>query len=135
LDHDTSVHIADIIVVNGDSFHGNEWVFELASHNGEIDSVVTSQGNKYEANMFIVDTGVRPNTELEESIGVEMGSSRAIKVDDKLQTNLPDVYAVGDVAEAYHAVTKAPIYLPLETTAVKMGRIAGDVITGGDMRF
>lgn len=135
LDHDTSVHIADILEVNGVSFHGNEGVVELASHNGELDSVVTSQGNKYEADMFIVATGVRPNTELAESIGVEMGSSRAIKVDDKLQTNLPDVYAVGDVAEAYHAVTKAPIYLPLATTAVKMGRIAGDVITGGDMRF
>src|SRR5699024_2114650 len=51
------------------------------------------------------------------------------------ETNLPDVYAIGDVAEAFHAVTKAPFYLPLATTAVKMGRVAGDVITGGDMRF
>jgi len=135
LDHDTSVHIADILEENGVSFHGNEGVVELASHNGELDSVKTSQGHEYEADMFIVATGVRPNTELAESIGVETGSTRAIKVNEKLETNLPGVYAVGDVAEAFHAITKAPFYLPLATTAVKMGRVAGDIITGGDMRF
>src|SRR5699024_11176579 len=43
LDHDTSVHIADILEENGVSFHGNEGVVELASHNGELDSVKTSQ--------------------------------------------------------------------------------------------
>ena len=135
LDHDTSVHIADILEDNGVSFHGNEGVVELASHNGELDSVVTSQGHEYEADMFIVATGVRPNTILAESIGVETGPSRAIKVNEKLETNLPGIYAVGDVAEAFHAITKDPFYLPLATTAVKMGRVAGDVITGGDMRF
>lgn len=135
LDHDTSIHIAHILEDNGVSFHGNEGVVELVSHDGKLDSVITSQGHEYEADMFIVATGVRPNTMLAESIGVETGPSRAIKVNEKLETNLPGVYAVGDVAEAFHAITKDPFYLPLATTAVKMGRIAGDVITGGDMRF
>src|SRR5699024_12230002 len=85
--------------------------------------------------MFIVATGVRPNTELAESIGVETGSTRAIKVNEKLETNLPGIYAVGDVAEAFHAITKAPFYLPLPTTAVKRGRFAGDFIIVGEMRF
>lgn len=135
LDHDSSVHIADILETNGVSFHGNEGVVELSSHNGELDGVVTSQGHEYEADMFIVATGVRPNTDLAASIGVEMGVSRAIKVNERLETNLPNVYAVGDVAEAFHAITKEPFYLPLATTAVKMGRVAGDVVTGGNMQF
>src|SRR5699024_11826932 len=63
LDHDTSVHIADILEENGVSFHGNEGVVELASHNGELDSVKNSQGHEYEADMFIVATGVRANLE------------------------------------------------------------------------
>lgn len=66
-------------------------------------------------------------------IGVEIGSTGAIAVNSKMQTNLPDVYAVGDVAESYSVITGKPIYRPLGSTANKMGRIAGDVITGGSL--
>lgn len=135
LDHDMSTYIADILEENGVTFHGNEGVVELKANGDCLEHVITSLGNDYEADMFILSTGVKPNTELAESIGVEIGETRAIKVNDKMQTNLKDVYAVGDVAEAYHAITKKPIYLPLATTAAKMGRIAGDVITGGDLTF
>lgn len=135
LDHDMSTYIADILEENGVTFHGNEGAVELKADGDCLEHVITSRGNDFEADMYIVATGVKPNTTLAESIGVELGETRAIKVNDKMQTNIPDVYAVGDVAEAYHAITKKPIYLPLATTASKMGRIAGDVITGGDLRF
>ena len=135
LDNDMSTYIADILEENGVTFHGNEGVVELESDGDCLESVTTSLNHVYEADMFILSTGVKPNTELAESIGVEIGDTRAIKVNEKMQTNLKDVYAVGDVAEAYHAITKKPIYLPLATTAAKMGRVAGDVITGGDLTF
>lgn len=135
LDHDISTYIADILEENGVTFHGNEGVTELQENGEYLESVTTSLGNEFKADMYIVATGVRPNTELAESIGVELGVTRAIKVNEKMQTNLEDVYAVGDIAEAFHVITKKPIYLPLATTASKMGRIAGDVITGGDLTF
>mgnify|MGYP001366411857 CR=1 FL=1 len=135
LDPEMSIHIADILINNGVEFYGNEGVTELNFEADHLQSVTTSAGNIFEADMFVVATGVRPNTELAESIGVETGMSRAIKVNEKLETNLPNVYAVGDVAEGFHAVTKEPLYLPLAATAVKMGRAAGDIITGGVMRF
>lgn len=135
LDHDMSTYIADILEENEVKFHGNEGVVELTANGNCLEHVITSQGNDYEADLYILATGVRPNTVLAESIGVELGETRAIAVNDKMETNLPGVYAVGDVAEAYHAITKEPMYLPLATTATKMGRIAGDVITGGDLRF
>ena len=135
LDNDMSTYIVDILEENGVTFHGNEGVVELESDGDCLESVTTSLNHVYEADMFILSTGVKPNTELAESIGVEIGDTRAIKVNEKMQTNLEGVYAVGDVAEAYHAITKKPIYLPLATTAAKMGRVAGDVITGGDLTF
>ena len=135
LDHDISTYITDILEENGVTFHGNEGVTDLQANGDCLESVTTSLGNEFKADMYIVATGVRPNTELAESIGVELGETRAIKVNEKMQTNLENVYAIGDVAEAYHAITKKPIYLPLATTASKMGRIAGDVITGGDLTF
>lgn len=135
LDKEISLHIADILAENGVSFYGSDGVTELVSEDGELKKVITAQGKEYAADLFIVATGVRPNTELAEAIGVELGVSRAIKVNEKLETNIPDVYAVGDVAEAFHAITKEPIYLPLATTAIKMGQAVGDLLTGGSTRF
>lgn len=95
--------------------------------------VETKSGKAIESDMVILATGVRPNTKLAQKMGVELGESGAIKVNNKMQTNLPDVYAVGDVAESFFVITGEPIYRPLGSTANKMGRIAGDVITGGDL--
>lgn len=135
LDSEISIQIENILEENGVHFHGGDGVVELVEQNGKLEKVITGKNKEYTADLFIVATGVRPNTALAESIGVELGISGAIKVNDKLETNIPDVYAVGDVAEAFHVLTKEPVYLPLATTAAKMGRVAGDVITGGSLRF
>ncbi|MHA1653307.1 MAG: NAD(P)/FAD-dependent oxidoreductase [Candidatus Thorarchaeota archaeon] len=60
------------------------------------------------ADAVIVATGVRPVTELAESIGVEIGPTRGIKVDDHMRTNLDGVYACGDCAEHVEFVTRRP---------------------------
>lgn len=135
MDSEMSIRIADILSKNGVNFYGDDGVMELITEGKKLRKVVTGKNKEYTADLFIVATGIRPNTELAESIGVELGSSGAIKINDKLQTNILDVYAVGDVAEAFHAISKDPLYLPLATTAAKMGRVAGDVITGGRLRF
>lgn len=98
-----------------------------------VERVITTNGITIEPDIVILSAGVRPNTELAKEMGVELGASRAIAVNKKMQTNLPDVYAVGDVAESFSVITGKPIYRPLGSTANKMGRIAGDVITGGDL--
>ncbi|AWI12621.1 Pyridine nucleotide-disulfide oxidoreductase [Caldibacillus thermoamylovorans] len=96
-------------------------------------AVETKSGKMIDSEIVILATGVKPNTKLATEIGIEIGSSGAIKVNNKMQTNLPDVYAVGDVAESFSLITGKPIYRPLGSTANKMGRIAGDVITGGNL--
>src|SRR5207302_9234357 len=59
----------------------------------------------------------------------------AIQVDERMQTNLGGVYAAGDCAETMHLVTGRPAYLPLGTTANKMGRVAGANAAGARERF
>ncbi|API89755.1 FAD-dependent oxidoreductase [Desemzia sp. C1] len=98
-----------------------------------IERVTTTNGVTIETDIVILSAGIRPNTELAKEIGVEIGATRAIAVNKKMQTNLPDIYAVGDVAESFSVITGKPIYRPLGSTANKMGRIAGDVITGGNL--
>lgn len=98
-----------------------------------VERVVTTNGVTIEPDIIILSAGVSPNTELAKEIGVEIGKTGAIAVNKKMQTNIPNVYAVGDVAESFSIITGKPIYRPLGSTANKMGRIAGDVITGGNL--
>jgi NADPH-dependent 2,4-dienoyl-CoA reductase/sulfur reductase-like enzyme len=77
------------------------------------------------ADLIVVATGVRPNVELAAEAGIELGRHGAIRVNERMETNLAGVYAAGDCAETVHVVTGAPVYIPLGTTANKMGRVAG----------
>ncbi|SDD23036.1 NADPH-dependent 2,4-dienoyl-CoA reductase, sulfur reductase [Terribacillus halophilus] len=94
--------------------------------------IITSKGDTIASDLVFLAVGVKPNTALAEKIDVKLGKTGAIAVNEKMQTNLPDVYAVGDVAESFSVITGKPLYRPLGSTANKMGRIAGDVITGGN---
>jgi NADPH-dependent 2,4-dienoyl-CoA reductase/sulfur reductase-like enzyme len=85
--------------------------------------------------LVILATGLHPNVELAAEAGVEVGRTGAIRVDEHMETNLPGVYAAGDCAEAPHRVTGRPVYIPLGTTANKMGRVAGSNAAGRRERF
>ncbi len=101
----------------------------------EETQVILNDGQKLNADLIIMATGVRPNTYLAKAMGVELGAKGAIKVNDKMQTNLTDIYACGDCIETFSVITGKGVYRPLGSTANKTGRIAGDVLTGGDLRY
>ncbi len=128
LDKDMAFRVEEHIRDNGVNLLLNEEAIAISDK-----TVKTKSGNVIDSDMVILATGVKPNTKLAAEIGIELGTSGAIEVNNKMQTNLPDIYAVGDVAESFSVVTGKPVYRPLGSTANKMGRIAGDVITGGDL--
>jgi NADPH-dependent 2,4-dienoyl-CoA reductase/sulfur reductase-like enzyme len=73
--------------------------------------------------------------ELARAAGVHVGATGAITTDASMRTNLPDVFAAGDCAEALHLVTGKPAYVPLGSTANKQGRVAGENAAGGNAVF
>jgi len=81
--------------------------------------------------MVIVATGVRPSSELASAGGIETGARGAIRVNRKMETNVPGIYAAGDCAETWHRVLEDYTYLPLGTTSHKEGRVAGENAVGG----
>lgn len=99
------------------------------------DSVLLADGTRIPAEMTLLSTGVRPNTELAAAAGVELGKSGAIRVNARMETNLPGVFACGDCIEQFHVVTGKQVYRPLGSTANKTGRIAGDCATGGTLAY
>lgn len=108
------------------SFEGNS--------NGAVTTVITGK-RQLPADMVILSIGIKPNTKLAQEAGVEIGTTRAIKVNERMETNIPDVYAVGDCAESIHLVTGKPAWIALGSTAAKMGRVAAINATGGNDSF
>ena len=82
----------------------------------------------------LVVVGVRPNSELLINAGATVTNQNAVVVDDHMRTNLPDVYAAGDLVQTKHRLL-GETYLPLGTTAHKQGRVAGANIVGRESHF
>lgn len=85
------------------------------------------------ADLVLVAVGVRPNLDLVRAAGATVGPTGAVAVDRQGRTDVPHVWAVGDVAESFDVVTGEPTWVPLGSTANKLGRIAGDALTGGPL--
>lgn len=96
---------------------------------------VLANGTRLLADVVIVGVGVRPETTLAKAAGLEIGTSGGVKVNSRLQTSDPHIWAVGDVIEVTHRVTSAPAVIPLAGPANRQGRIAADNICGGDAHY
>jgi len=97
--------------------------------------VQTRSGKIYPADIVILALGVRPDTELAKSAGLEIGDRGGIRVDEHMRTSNPDIFAVGDAVEVRDAVTGEWSLVALAGPANRQGRIAADVIAGRKSRF
>jgi NADPH-dependent 2,4-dienoyl-CoA reductase/sulfur reductase-like enzyme len=100
-----------------------------------IEGVRTTKNKEIPADLVLLGTGVRPNSQIAKEAGIELGVYDAIKVDEHMRTNIPDIFAAGDCATARNYITNKYIYLPLGTTANKQGRVAGENAAGGNAEF
>jgi NADPH-dependent 2,4-dienoyl-CoA reductase/sulfur reductase-like enzyme/rhodanese-related sulfurtransferase len=97
--------------------------------------VQTKSGKSYPADIVILALGVRPDTALAKSAGLEIGQRGGNRVDDQMHTSNPDIFAVGDAIEVRDFVTGEWSLVALAGPANRQGRIAADVIAGRDSRF
>lgn len=96
---------------------------------------VILQNGEISADMVIMSVGVRPETAIAKAVGIETNPRGSIVVDRKMQTNIPDIYAVGDAVEVEDFISKAPAFIPLAGPANKQGRIAADNIAGIESEY
>jgi len=130
LDPDMAIHVQEHLKKNGVTVLTSVSIAKITEN-----SVALADDTSIPAELVLLSTGVRPNTELASAAGVSLGVSGAILVNERMETNLPDVSACGDCTEQFHAVTGKQVYRPLGSTANKTGRIAGDCITGGNLAY
>ena len=130
LDPDMAVYVEAHLKKNGIAVKTGVSIASI-----EANSVVLADGTTVPAELVLLSTGVRPNSELALAAGVALGASGAILVNERMETNQPGVFACGDCIEEFHIVTGKQVYRPLGSTANKTGRIAGDCATGGNLAY
>ena len=124
LDFDMAADVHRYIKSKGVDLHLNNGVKAI---NG---NTVILQNGEITADMIILSVGVRPETAIAKDAGIELNPRGSIVVNNKMQTNIPDIYAVGDAVEVEDFLTKKPAFIPLAGPANKQGRIAADNIAG-----
>ncbi|NOR79601.1 MAG: SidA/IucD/PvdA family monooxygenase, partial [Methyloprofundus sp.] len=96
----------------------------------DTNKVILESGKEIDSEVVVMSIGIRPETQLAEQAGLELGKTGAIKVDPNFLTNDPDIYAVGDAIEVYNTLTQDNFKLSLAGPALKQARSVADHIHG-----
>lgn len=110
-----------------------ETVLELIG-DGKVSKVRTDK-REFEADIVILATGVKPNTDFLKSDEIKMLRNGAIVIDSYGRTSVEDVYSAGDCATINNLITGKEAYVPLATGANKLGRIVGENLAGQNNSF
>ncbi len=133
-DPDMAAFIHSEVRRNGIKLALGRTVEGFVQRDGGIDVLLKDEA-PLRADMVVLAIGVTPDTALAKEAGLELGIKGSIVVNDRMETSIPDIYAVGDAVQVKHYVTGADAVISLAGPANKQGRIAADNICGGDSRY
>ncbi|ORC34049.1 pyridine nucleotide-disulfide oxidoreductase [Marispirochaeta aestuarii] len=126
LENHVKAHAADVITDNAVSaFLGDE--------KGKLRAVKLANGDEIPCEMAVVAIGVVPNTKIAKDAGIETGRTGGITVNEYMQTNDPDIYAVGDCTEIPQRLTGSNVHAPYGDLANLEGRVAGENAARGNI--
>lgn len=135
LDPEVARPVADHLRANGVTLRTGHGVDSFAENADGTLAVHTSDGMQVETDIVILAIGVQPESALARDAGLALGERGGIRVDARMQTADPHVWAVGDAVEVTDSVSGARLQVPLAGPANRQGRIAADNIFGRDSRF
>ena len=133
-DPDMAAFIHNEMRRNGVKLALGHTVEGFEERDGGVD-VLLKDEQPLHADMVVLAIGVTPDTALAKEAGLELGIKGSILVNDRMETSVPDIYAVGDAVQVKHFVTGQDALISLAGPANKQGRIAADNICGGDSRY
>ncbi|SHI22015.1 DsrE/DsrF/DrsH-like family protein [Desulfosporosinus lacus] len=128
-DSDMVVMAEKELVENGVDLILGDGVKAFQEGGSQIEVTLSSE-KMVSADLVILAIGVAPDTAFLKDSGIGLGSKGHIVVDERMQTNVKDVYAVGDAIEVVDFITGEKTAVPLAGPANKQGRIAADNIAG-----
>lgn len=123
-------YIEETSVANPDSGESTEH-----QHlNGHL-TLTLSSGEQLNTDILIMAIGVRPETQLAQQAGLQIGTLGGIYTNEMMQTSDPSIYAVGDAIEEQDFITGAQTLVPLAGPANRQGRMAADNMLGRQERY
>ncbi|HDS01274.1 MAG TPA: pyridine nucleotide-disulfide oxidoreductase [candidate division Zixibacteria bacterium] len=134
LDEDMAIPVAKEMEANDVKLYLNTAVTDFELDDDKV-KVILSNDKQLQVDYVFLCVGVDPASHLAEAVGLELGQSGGIKVNEYMQTSDPEIYAGGDVVELTHQITGNPIYIPLGSLANRHGRIIAEHIAGGEEKF
>ena len=132
LDADSAAGVQDYLTSLGIGIQTATSVKAIKEEGG-IKSVELDNGTVITADIVILATGIQPNLELIDGSGIE--TDDGILVNDRMQTNFPNIYAAGDIAQGLDLYRDQPAIHAIQTTAVDHGRVAGANMAGQDVQY
>ncbi|MDI3497277.1 FAD-dependent oxidoreductase [Archaeoglobus sp.] len=134
LDREMAVLVENHLREKGVNVVTSTRVEKIVSQDDKVRAVIAN-GKEYPADVVVVATGIKPNSELAEKAGLKIGETGAIWVDEYMRTSDESIYAGGDCVETTCLVTGKKIIAPFGDVANKQGRVIGENITGGRAVF
>ena len=132
LDKKSSQIIQKHIIEAGIDIITNNTVKEIIGRDSLISGVILKDEKKMDCEMVLVAIGVVPNLELVRKTKIKV--NRGILVNERMETNIPGIFAAGDVVEAYDLIYQARRLTPIWPDAYRQGSIAGYNMSGIEKR-
>jgi len=134
LDRELAEIVTKEVLARGAELHLSEYLEEIVGSD-RVKAVATNK-DTYNVDAVILATGVKPNVDIAARAGIKLGITRAIDVNEYMETSGEGIYAAGDVAEKVHRVTGKRAWIPLAPSANKEGQVAGaNAVSGRVLRF
>ncbi len=136
LDWEMAKHVENHIRTKGSDVITGIGVSEFLGDDGKLTGVKLSNGEELECDLAVVSIGVRPNSALAASAGLEVGLRGGISVNSFMQTSDPDIYAGGDCVEVTNLVTHNKSHWPMGDAANLQGRVAAqNMVLGNNAEY
>jgi len=124
---------ADLHTDHGVDLRFGAQVAEITGADGRANGVLLADGSRIDADAVIVGVGITPNTQLATAAGLDVDNG--IRVDAHLRTSHPDIYAAGDVANAFHPLLDKHIRVEHWANALNQPQVAAKGMLGQDVRY
>ncbi|GIM33202.1 FAD-dependent oxidoreductase [Paraclostridium bifermentans] len=132
-DDEVSSYVENELIENGIMVLTGE---RLTSIEGdEKVSKVRTDKRAMKADMIVMSVGIRANSNIAETCGLELEENKTIKVNEYMQTNDEDIYAVGDCVTVKNILSGKPAWSPMGSSANKEGRCLAKTLAGKKTEF
>ncbi|MBF0435053.1 MAG: FAD-dependent oxidoreductase [Magnetococcales bacterium] len=135
IEADISIHAQNYLIRKRITLNTSTKITIVRGSDGFARTLETDRGELFSTDLLLICTGVRPNAQLATRIGLDIGVTGGIRVNERMETSDSDILAAGDCIENTHRVSGKPVVAPFGDLANIQARVAAANLCGQSMVF